>query len=173
VEAVLQGIEGGPAVLATIQQTVDELAKSPMKSRQALEVVLRRFQLNRESPPVLTFLDFVATWEKKPITESGSVAELVEYLEYFREAGGVLAMPARDENAVHLVSAHGAKGLEFKHVFILRVNPASFPCSFRERLVEFPRELRDPGSFIEGDEKTLNDEEETRLFYVATTRARD
>jgi superfamily I DNA/RNA helicase/RecB family exonuclease len=173
VEAVLQGIDGGPAVLATIQQTVDELAKSPVKSRQALEVILRTFQLNRDSPPVLTFLDFVATWEGKPITGTGSLSELVEYLEFFREATGVVSMPAREENAVHLVSAHGAKGLEFKHVFILRVNPASFPCSFRERLVEFPRELRDPDSFIEGDEKTLYDEEEMRLFYVAMTRARD
>ncbi len=119
------------------------------------------------------FLNFVAYWEKKPITESGSIAELVDYLSYFREAGGVVPMPAREENAVHLISAHSAKGLEFKHVFILRVNPPSFPNSYREKLVELPRELRDPESFVEGDDKALSDEEEVRLFYVAMTRARD
>ena len=48
-----------------------------------------------------------------------------------------------------------------------------FPCSYRETLVEFPRELRDPDSAAAGDDKTLNDQEERRLFYVAMTRAKD
>ena len=43
------------------------------------------------------------------------------------------------------MTVHGAKGLEFPHVFILRANPNSFPCSYKETLVAFPRELRDPG----------------------------
>ena len=47
------------------------------------------------------------------------------------------------------------------------------PCSFKETLVAFPRELRDPDSITEADDKTLHDQEERRLFYVAMTRARD
>ena len=39
--------------------------------------------------------------------------------------------------------------------------------------MEFPRELRDPESAAEGDNKELHQQEERRLFYVAMTRARD
>jgi ATP-dependent exoDNAse (exonuclease V) beta subunit len=82
-------------------------------------------------------------------------------------------MLSREHNAVHLISVHGAKGMEFKHVFVIRLNSGSFPCNFRESLVAFPRELRDPESFAEGDDKILDKEEERRLFYVAMTRAKD
>src|SRR5579864_663371 len=71
------------------------------------------------------------------------------------------------------MTVHGAKGLEFPHVFILRANSNSFPASYKETLVAFPRELRDPDSLTELDDKTLHGEEERRLFYVAMTRARD
>ena len=53
-----------------------------------------------------------------------------------------------DEDAVRLMTAHGAKGLEFAHVFILRATSGSFPPNYRETLVEFPRELRDPDSAV-------------------------
>jgi len=86
----------------------------------------------------------------------------------------VIPMQSREnENAVRLMTAHGVKGLEFSHVFILRANPPTFPCSYKETLVAFPRELRDPDSITEADDKTLHGEEERRLFYVAMTRARD
>src|SRR5260370_37023439 len=78
-----------------------------------------------------------------------------------------------DENAVRLMTVHLAKGLEFPHVFILRANRGSFPCSYRETLVEFPNELRDPDSAAEDDDRTLHDQEERRLFYVAMTPARE
>ena len=77
------------------------------------------------------------------------------------------------ENAVRLMTVHGAKGLEFPHVFILRANSNSFPCSYKETLVAFPKDLRDAGFAAEADDKTLHDQEERRLFYVAMTRARD
>jgi DNA helicase-2/ATP-dependent DNA helicase PcrA len=118
-------------------------------------------------------LDFVAKWEKKATTERGELGELIEYLEYFREAHGSIALATTEEDAVRLMTAHSAKGLEFKHVFILRAYSPSFPNAYREPLVEFPRELRDPESLAPDDDKTLNAQEERRLFYVAMTRACD
>jgi RecB family exonuclease len=44
---------------------------------------------------------------------------------------------------------------------------------YRETLVEFPMALRDPDSASAGDDKTLHEQEERRLFYVAMTRAKD
>jgi RecB family exonuclease len=71
------------------------------------------------------------------------------------------------------MTAHAAKGLEFAHVFILRASSPSFPSPYKEPLLEFPRELHDPGSIAQDDDKELCKQEERRLFYVAMTRARD
>lgn len=76
-------------------------------------------------------------------------------------------------DAVKLLTVHAAKGLEFKHVFVLRVSSNSFPTSYRETLVEFPRELRFLNSQSDKPDDELHREEERRLFYVALTRARD
>jgi DNA helicase II / ATP-dependent DNA helicase PcrA len=72
-----------------------------------------------------------------------------------------------------MMTVHGAKGLEFEHVFVLRAISPSFPSTYRESLIDFPRELRNSASFSIFDDKVLCDQEERRLFYVAMTRARD
>ncbi|MGL4994258.1 MAG: ATP-dependent helicase [Bacteroidales bacterium] len=57
-----------------------------------------------------------------------------------------------DKNTVTLMTIHSAKGLEFKHVFVVGLEEELFPSQMS---VGSPREL----------------EEERRLFYVAITRA--
>jgi superfamily I DNA/RNA helicase/RecB family exonuclease len=171
--AVLPQIPGGPAVLEELQQVRDEIVRTKAKSRAALEIIIQRFGFDRSSRPLAAVLEFVSNWEKKAITSTKEIAELLEYMDYFREAGGAIAMPSHEDNAVRLMTAHSAKGLEFPHVFILRASSPSFPGSFHETLVEFPRELRDPDSIAQDDGKELQLQEERRLFYVAMTRARD
>jgi len=174
--AVLGKIQGGAAVLEALQQARDEVARKKIGGGAALEIVMRRFALDRTSPPNVAILDFVRRWEEKPkpIIKTGELAELIEYLDYFREAGGVISLPpSRDDNAVRLMTPHAAKGLEFDQVFIIRAISPSFPASFKESLVEFPRELRDPDSVATQEDKVLHEQEERRLFYVAMTRARD
>jgi DNA helicase-2/ATP-dependent DNA helicase PcrA len=173
VATVLEKIPGGSAVLSALQQVRDEIAKANARSRAAVEIIIRKFVLDRGSPALAAILEFVRKWEEKPITTSGQIAELLEYLDYFREAGGTIPMSSPEVDAVHLMTAHVAKGLEFDHVVILRANSPSFPAAYKETLVEFPRELRDPESVVPEDDKTLYEQEERRLFYVAMTRARD
>ncbi len=173
VAAVLAEMDGGAAVLDALQGVREEIARAEAKSLAALNIIIRSFQFDRSSPPLAAILEFVSKWEKKPTTKTGEIGELLEYLEYFREARGSIPLPSTDDDAVRLMTAHAAKGLEFNHVFILRANSNSFPSSFKESLVEFPRELRDPDSVSQQDDKVLNEQEERRLFYVAMTRARD
>jgi DNA helicase II / ATP-dependent DNA helicase PcrA len=173
VAAVLGQIEGGTAVLNALQEVRDEIARTSAKSRAALDIMIRRFGFDRTSPVLTAILDFVKQWETNPIVKTKEIAELLEYLQYFREARGSIPMATAERDAVRLMTAHAAKGLEFNHVLLLRANPNSFPASYRESLVEFPRELRDADSLAQQDDKTLHEQEERRLFYVAMTRARD
>jgi DNA helicase-2/ATP-dependent DNA helicase PcrA len=111
---------------------------------------------------------FMKDWEPK--SETRGLSEFVEYLEYFEQAGGTLSL--EDDapgDAVQLMTVHGAKGLEFPHVFVLRVNSNAFPARNRSPLFEFPDRLMKE-ELPEGD---FHIQEERRLFYVALTRAED
>jgi len=112
--------------------------------------------------------EFAKEWEPK--SETRALPEFIEYLEFFEQAGGNLSLeddgPA---DAVHLMTVHGAKGLEFPHVFLLRVNNKKFPASERPHVFEFPAALMKEGA----PEESFHIQEERRLFYVALTRAQD
>ena len=173
--SVLAKIENGPEILNALQQVRDEVTRTGSMSSAVLNIIIRQFGLSRGSPAIVAVLDFVKRWEEKPkaITKTGEIGEFIDYLQYFRTAGGVIPISTGAENAVRLMTAHVAKGLEFNHVFIIRANSNSFPSSYKEPLVDFPRELQGAGVMPLFDDKELNRQEERRLFYVAMTRARD
>ncbi|HET9309338.1 MAG TPA: ATP-dependent DNA helicase [Candidatus Sulfotelmatobacter sp.] len=172
--SALDRVTGGAEVLAAIRNAREQIARRNAKARAALDIIVKQFALDATSPVIQAALHFVEAWEQKRINRTTDLHELVEYLGYFREANGVIPLETpENENAVRLMTVHGAKGLEFPHVFILRANSGSFPGGYKETLVAFPRELRDADSLTEADDKTLHGQEERRLFYVAMTRARD
>jgi DNA helicase-2/ATP-dependent DNA helicase PcrA len=171
--AVLDRVDGGGEVVAAVQRARDEIRRRGAKARGALDIIVKEFALDTASPILQAALQFVAAWEHKAVNKTIELEELVDYLGHFREAGGVIPLPSKEsENAVRLMTVHGAKGLEFPHVFILRANSGSFPLYYRETVVAFPPELRG-ADFAQADDKTLHNQEERRLFYVAMTRARD
>ena len=109
---------------------------------------------------------FLKEWEPK--SETRTLPEFLEYLDYFEQAGGVICL--EDDvpgDAVQLMTVHGAKGLEFPHVFLLRVNHGAFPARERSPLFEFPVKLMKE----ELPAGQFHIQEERRLFYVALTRA--
>ncbi len=70
---------------------------------------------------------------------------------------------------IKVMTVHGAKGLEFKYVFIVNLVERRFPTIERKELIELPKplikELVPPGD--------VHLQEERRLFYVAMTRAKN
>jgi len=176
---VLGRLAGGPAVLESVQKVHVEVAKDGVRADHAVNLVIRHFELQR-SPLVVAFLNFAEAWHKKAIAETGSPSEFLEYLDYFVQARGTIALPRSTDDAVQLLTAHAAKGLEFQHVAIIRGSSVCFPTAYHEPLIAFPAQLRTSGAssgapLSQGtaDDKTLHEEEERRLFYVAMTRARD
>src|SRR5208337_134239 len=159
------------AVLESVQAAHRELEKEVVRADYATSYVIRHFGLP-QSPLVDAFVRFVEGWHAKAIVETGSPSEFLEYLDYFVQAHGSISLPRSPDDAVQLLTAHAAKGLEFRHVAVVRGSSTWFPCSYKEPLVAFPAELRRSGS-LTGDDKTLHEQEERRLFYVAMTRAKD
>ncbi len=172
--ATLGGIDGGTKVVETVRLAAEEITKTRAKAGAALEIVGKRFGLDMQTIPARALLSFARGWEKKPIAEKGAPGELIEYFEYFREAGGCINAPSsEDADAVKLMTAHSAKGLEFDTVFLIRANSNSFPSSYKEPLFEFPKPLRDQALINQFDDKEISNQEERRLFYVALTRAKN
>jgi len=168
---VLGRLAGGPAVLESVEKAHREVKKDGVRADDSSNFVVRHFDLQR-SDLVAAFLKFAQEWHTKATTETGSPAEFLGYLDYFVEAGGKIELPRSPGDAVQLLTAHSAKGLEYRHVAIIRGSSVSFPTSYHEPLIAFPAELRTSG-VSSTDDKTLHEEEERRLFYVAMTRAKD
>ena len=129
-----------------------------------LEVAQRASPQDRKYVARLT--EFAKEWEPK--SETRGLTEFVEYLGYYSQAGGTISL--EDDfpgDAVQLMTVHGAKGLEFPQVFLLRINNKKFPATERSRVFEFPAALMKEGEPAE----QFHIQEERRLFYVALTRA--
>lgn len=111
---------------------------------------------------------FVKDWEPK--SETRGLPEFLEYLDYFQQANGTISLAEESSgDAVQLMTVHAAKGLEFPHVILLRVNSRAFPAGDRAPLFEFPLKLMKE-ELPQGD---FHIQEERRLFYVALTRAQE
>jgi DNA helicase-2/ATP-dependent DNA helicase PcrA len=102
-------------------------------------------------PSRLEDIQQLAVFARSYRTLRGLLSELVLLGELY---GQEVAGGSRDDERLVLSSVHQAKGLEWKVVFVIRMCEGAFPSEMA---------LREP----EGEE------EERRIFYVATTRAKD
>jgi len=110
--------------------------------------------------------EFVKEWERK--TDDKRLRDFIEYLGFFHELDGDICIEEEiADDAVQLMSVHAAKGLEFPHVFILRLSKHDFPSGVRRPVFEFPADLMKE----EQPQGDFQIQEERRLFYVAVTRA--
>ncbi len=105
------------------------------------------------------------------VAEHDRVPEFVEHLTLLREAGDdpAVAEADLDEDAVHVMTVHAAKGLEFPVVFIVNAVEQKFPLRNRSEGLALPLALV-KDTLDAGD---AHMQEERRLFHVAMTRAKD
>ena len=100
-----------------------------------------------------------------------NVANFVQQINMELESGETGALDfdiEKGPDAVKVMTIHGAKGLEFKYVFIPNLVDRRFPTIQRKEPIEVPKELVKE-ILPKGD---IHLQEERRLFYVAMTRAK-
>ena len=119
------------------------------------------------------FLEYVIKYNNS--NPKSSFSKFVRYMNISWEVNDILINPVWDNfstDGVQIMTVHQSKGKEFPHVIIPFLVSAGFPLNYTNKeLVQFlPVEWRnwDVG---ERSMKDLHIEEETRIFYVALTRA--
>jgi DNA helicase-2/ATP-dependent DNA helicase PcrA len=100
-----------------------------------------------------------------------NVREFVNHLDALIEAGDdpAVAEAEADTPAVHVLTVHKAKGLEWPVVFLVNCVQNKFPSQRRPEPIEMPPALI-KDALPSGD---FHLQEERRLFYVGMTRARE
>ncbi len=113
---------------------------------------------------------FAITQRVGSLLEHDRVESFVRYLDLLIRSGDDPAAAEVDVavDAVHVFTAHNAKGLEFPVVFVVSLVEGRFPARGRAEGLPLPPELVSQPP-AHGDARL---EEERRLFYVAMTRAR-
>lgn len=112
---------------------------------------LKRFEAGHDEPTLKHFMEEFALER-----ESG-------------EEGGLSFDVETGPDMVRIMTVHAAKGLEFRHVFVVNMVDKRFPIIERGGDIDLPDALTKE-IVPDGD---IHLEEERRLFYVAMTRAKD
>ncbi len=114
------------------------------------------------------FFDFLESYQH---TVPGATIHLfLEYHAGLLESGdeGALYEPGNTPDSINILTIHGAKGLEFKYVFLVNMVEDRFPTRRRSEGLPVPEQLIKE-ILPEGD---AHYQEERRLCYVGITRAK-
>ena len=134
---------------------VARYSKAPPEKESEVQNVGKFFRIIRDASRVLRY---------------DNVREFVNHLDALIDAGDdpPVAEADFDTPAVHVLTVHKAKGLEFPVVFLVSLVGQKFPWPRRRDALELPDELIKDTLPI-GD---FHMQEERRLFYVGMTRAK-
>src|SRR5260221_4842123 len=130
--------------------------KAPAELEQEVQNVSKFFTRVKDAARVLKY---------------DNVREFVSHLDALMDAGDDPAVAEADTEtpAVHVLTVHKAKGLEWPIVFMVDCVQNKFPSTRRSDPLEMPpgliKDLLPTGDFHE--------QEERRLFYVGMTRAKE
>jgi len=149
-ETMAQALKSSGLYGAVLQLTEDEQAEHMNYLQQFYERVRRFVQISEHA----SLHDFLIEFEQE--RKAG-------------EEGGLQSNDQSGPDEVQVLTLHGAKGLEYRFVFIVNMVDLRFPASKRSAPIPLPSGLKN--NFQEDGDPHL--EEERRLMYVGMTRAKE
>ena len=152
VGSVLLSLLEGSGLLRHITNTLtEEQAQAKARLLEQLFKNIEAFQKSSDTPTVQNFLEHVQL--QMDAGDSGAMTPDME----------------TGPDTVKIMTAHGSKGLEFRHCFVVNMVDKRFPGVGRKEAIALPDGLVKE-VLPQGD---AHIQEERRLFYVAITRAKD
>jgi len=148
--------------------TLLNLVEQILQNTGIIQNVLKGKDKGFELDMVSHFFDFIKEeTHRKP---SLHLKDLVDMLKLMRREDIRLPLPitSGNESGVNLLTTHGSKGLEFKHIFLAGTNAHYWEKKRSTATAGYSL----PDTVMNSLEHTDNKEELRRLFYVAITRAK-
>jgi DNA helicase-2/ATP-dependent DNA helicase PcrA len=146
--------------------TVQELVEKVLVRGGVLSYIMKQHQKFWLMEQMNSFFEFLKSESER--NPDLTLHEFIDTIDLMNEAG--IALPLvkviRKENGIVLTTAHGSKGEEYGHVFLINASQNIWGKRPPERSYKLPQSLFSD----QEDFDFINDER--RLFYVAMTRAK-
>lgn len=180
---------------AVHESSLSSVIRTAIERSGWLERLLTRGEQGRvDIASILQFIRIVQRFEREGGSGLHDLLQTLSALEEYATDVGAPTLPSPDRGVVRFMTIHGAKGLEFKHVFVLEAQHWKGPGGVitRDRpgelLVAFPREddlwkdgttqsLPTIGGFaypaLRRQVEVAARDEKLHVLYVALTRAEE
>ena len=167
-------------------QSVSETVETVVRERRMLELAVAHRRPRDHWRRIRFLLDQARAYDERGGTGVRGFVEWVRQQADERARAVEVVVPEPDDDAVRVLTVHGAKGLEFPVVVLAGLNAVpqtrSQPVLWADDgHFEVGIGVKTRGTWVETPgydtvkkiESALDEEERLRLLYVATTRARD
>ncbi|HZY35224.1 MAG TPA: ATP-dependent DNA helicase, partial [Mucilaginibacter sp.] len=147
--------------------TLQQLFEQVVAKMGILKYIMQRPDKGWYMQVLTSLFDFIKEESrKKPDIK---IADLMHIIKLMQEHGIRLELNQVifSENGINFLTAHGSKGLEFEHVFVIGCSKKVWDGKGRNTGFSYPDTLTQAS-----DDETTQKEESRRLFYVALTRAK-
>ena len=146
----------------TLQQLVEKI----IRETGLLGNIMRAPDKNWQMQVLTSLFDFIKEETRRnPTMDLSRLVRLLDLMED-EEIRLPMVQVSGSDKGVNLLTAHGAKGLEFEHVFVAGCN-----ANFWEKKKNNRKGYRLPDTIFDAGATKDDTEEQRRLFYVALTRA--
>jgi len=152
---------------ASVSVTLQQFFQQVINKMGILKYIMRQPDKGRYMQMLTNFFEFLKEESRKK--PDITLNEFIAIIDLMKKAGIRLDLHQLiyAENGVNFLTAHGSKGLEFEHVFMIGCNKKIWDSKGRNMGFSLPDTLmQSPTS------ETAEKEEARRLFYVALTRAK-
>ncbi|MDB5025778.1 MAG: ATP-dependent helicase [Mucilaginibacter sp.] len=152
---------------ASVSVTLQQLFQSVITKMGILRYVMLQPDKGWYMQVLTNFFDFLKDESRK--NPDIKLADLIATIDLMKKNNIRLALNQVifSDNGVNFLTAHGSKGLEFEHVFLIGCNKKTWDSKGRNHGFSYPDTLTQASA-----DDLAQMEESRRLFYVALTRAK-